>query len=262
MNSTESGLVLKRLREHHRISQAELAHRVGVSQRHLSCIETSKAQPSREMLVAILDVLSPSLVERNRSFLAFGYAPVYPSRALADKAMADVSNVIDMMLAKHAPYPAIVLDSGWNLMRFNGGVNTLFELLGMNTQALQGQANLLEWMLAPDGLVSRLVNADDVIPYVVRRIQAEAVHLEKLQPLLANVPANWMSKANAMPHVGSPTLVTRFRAVDATELAFMTTITTFGTPLDITVESLRIELLYPVNDAARNAFENRERSRP
>lgn len=259
MNVSESGLVLKRLREQHRISQAELAHRVGVSQRHLSCIETSKAQPSREMLVALLDALGPSLAERNRSFLSFGYAPVYPSRTLADQAMADVSNVIDLMLAKHEPYPAIVLDSGWNLVRFNGGVNTLFDLLGMNPLALQGQPNLLEWMLASDGLVSRLINADDVIPYVVRRIQAEAVHLDKLQPLLAGIPAAWTSKASAMPHVESPALVTRFRAEGATELAFMTTITTFGTPLDITVESLRIELLYPVNSAARDAFQNTSR---
>ncbi|MFN4329511.1 MAG: helix-turn-helix domain-containing protein [Limnobacter sp.] len=258
MNPQDSGQVLKRLREQSRISQAELAHRVGVSQRHLSCIETSKAQPSREMLVAILDALEPPLADRNQSFLAFGYAPVYPSRTLEDGAMNDVSQVIDLMLSKHEPFPAIVLDADWNLLRFNGGVLKLFELLGMPVSAPQGTPNLIEWMLAPGGLLTRIVNRDEVVPYLLRRLQAEAMHLPQLQPLLASVPQAWMKQVSGLPSPKSPTLITRFGAVDGQELAFMTTITTFGTPLDITVESLRIELLYPVNEAARLAFQSNE----
>lgn len=255
MAQTESGKVIKTLREQTRMSQAELAHVVGVSQRHLSCIETSKSHPSREMLAAILDALEPSLSERNRVLLSFGYAPGYPSRKLEDSAMGEITNVIDLMLSKHEPYPAIVLDVDWNIVRLNSGVGVLLTLLGIEPDFSAGTPNLIELMLAPGGLLNHISNKDEVMPYLVRRLQSEAVHLEHLRPLLDSVPTDWRSKANRLHTPESPVLVTRFLSESAEELAFMTTITTFGTPLDITVESLRIELLYPVNESARRAFQ-------
>ncbi|MCQ8896832.1 helix-turn-helix transcriptional regulator [Limnobacter humi] len=246
---------LKHLRQHQRISQAELAHRVGVSQRHLSCIETAKAHPSREMLTAILDALQLPMGERNQCLVHFGYAPAHPHRPLHDKVMAPVRQVIELLLSKHAPYPAIVLDADWNLVQFNGGVLKLLELLDIPVDALQGQPNLLGWMIGSDGLLSHIINIDEVMPYLVRRLQSEAAHLPHLRPLLASVPRPWQTQARSMPPIDTPVLVTRFRSRTGDELAFMTTITTFGTPIDITVESIRVELLYPVNEAAQLAFQ-------
>lgn len=255
MAQVESGKAIKSLREQTRMSQAELAHVVGVSQRHLSCIETSKSHPSREMLAAILDALQPSLTERNQVLLSFGYAPGYPSRKLEDAAMGDISNVIDLMLGKHEPYPAIVLDVDWNVVRLNSSVGTLFALIGFEPDLSSGMPNLMELMLAPEGLLSRIANKEEVMPYLVRRLQSEAVHLNHLRSLLDTVPKDWLNKANRLQMPESPVLVTRFLSESGEDLAFMTTITTFGTPLDITVESLRIELLYPVNESARRAFQ-------
>ncbi|HEY1058118.1 MAG TPA: helix-turn-helix transcriptional regulator [Limnobacter sp.] len=245
---------LKHLRQQQRISQAELAHRVGVSQRHLSCIETAKAQPSRDMLTAILDALELPLGERNQCLVHFGYAPAHPQRPLSDRALAPVSQVIDLMLSKHDPYPAIVLNADWNLLRFNGGVLRLLNMLGLPASALQDEPNLLVWMMSPEGLMEHIINLDEVLPYLVRRLQSEAAHLPHLGALLASISNDWQTKARALPAIDTPVLVTRFRSRTGEELAFMTTITTFGTPIDITVESLRVELLYPVNAAAHHAF--------
>lgn len=255
MAHMESGKVIKGLREQSRMSQAELAHVVGVSQRHLSCIETSKSHPSRDMLAAILDALAPSLSERNRVLLSFGYAPGYPRRKLEDSDMGDISHVINLMLSKHEPYPAIVLDVDWNIVRMNSGVGTLLTLLGIEPIFSAGTPNLIELMLAPNGLLNHIANQEEVMPYLVRRLQSEAVHLDHLRPLLDSVPKDWQNKATRLHTSESPVLVTRFLSESGEELAFMTTITTFGTPLDITVESLRIELLYPVNECARRAFQ-------
>lgn len=256
MAQIESGRVIKSLREQTRMSQAELAHVVGVSQRHLSCIETSKSQPSREMLAALLDALQPSLTERNQVLLAFGYAPGYPNRKLEDRAMGEVSNVIDLMLSKHEPYPAIVLDANWQIVRMNSGVGKLLSLLGIEPDLSKGMPNLMELILTPGGLLGQISNKEEVVPYLVRRLQSEAMHLAHLRPLLEGVPKDWQSKASRLQTPESPVLITRFLAESGEELAFMTTITTFGTPLDITVESLKIELLYPVNESARRAFQN------
>lgn len=244
---------VKRLREQFRLSQAELAHRVGVSQRHLSCIETAKAKPSREMLTAILDALDPPLADRNQSFIDFGYAPQFTQRTLSDAKLAEVSEVIDLMLDKHMPYPAIVLDEDWNLVRFNAGVIQLLSLLGIDLSLLQGRPNLLQAMIAPNGLLSTVENHDEVIPYVVHRIRTEASRRKEMQTLLSAMPTEWL-RPRPSGTVDAPVLVTRFRSKAGQSLAFLSTITTFGTPLDITVESLRVELFYPVNDEARAAF--------
>ena len=246
-----AGHSLRDLRQRRRISQLELSLRVGVSQRHLSCIETGRAQASREMLHALLDALEAPLAERNDTLLAAGYAPAFKQRALADDEMAPVRDALARLLQAHDPAPAFVLDGAWNLLQANRGTHAMMALLGVPPEMLGGELNLLRMMFAPGGLASALVNADEVCAEVWQRAQREAMLspalrliVEELRPqlprrLAAHVPG---AGPGAMP-----LLLTWLRTPDGGELKFFSAFTTFGAPLDVTAASLRVEHFFPAD---------------
>ena len=120
----------RQLRSRRRVSQLELSMRVGVSQRHLSCIETGRARPSRDRLVALLDSLDAPLAERNDALLAAGYAPAYTRHSLGDADMAPVRDALARLLAAHDPAPALGMDDGWYLLQDNRGLQAMLDLAG------------------------------------------------------------------------------------------------------------------------------------
>lgn len=256
MASTLAGASLRRLRQGRRISQLELSLRVGVSQRHLSCIETGRASASREMLQALLDALDAPLPERNAALLAAGYAPRFPQRQLGDADMAPIRDALTRLLEAHDPAPAFVLDDAWNLLQANRGTARLLQLLGLDLAAWPTPPNLLRAMLAPGGLTGRLINADEVVTEVWQRAQREALASPALREIVESLrPA--MPRRWAQPAAGggsAPLLLTRFRAADGRELSFFSAFTTFGAPLDVTAASLRVEHFFPANDATRRAL--------
>ena len=243
---------LRRLRARHRISQLELSLRVGVSQRHLSCIETGRARASREMLLAVLDALDAPLPERNRTLLAAGFAPAYGARSLEQADLAPVREAIAHLLAAYEPAPALVIDGLWNAVGANAAAHRLLALIGADPGALVGGFNLLRAIFAADGLRAAFVNADEVCASIWQRAVREADHIEGLAALLAELrPVAPVHRAAAP--TDAPLLYTRVLS-RAGELRFFSAFTTFGAPLDVTLASLRIEHLFPADDATRRAL--------
>lgn len=247
-----AGIRLRDLRTRQKVSQLDLALRVGVSQRHLSCIETGKASASKEMLLALLEGLDAPLSERNEALVAGGFAPLFGSRSIDHREMGAVNEVIDLMLnAQHAA-PAMVLDSEWNLVKFNPSFVRLLQLLEFDLAALQAMPNVLLALTAPGGLATRLLNPAEVLGDVLKRAQREALHVPALHDMLTQIPQS-MFDSKQHQNFNNPTLVTRFKS-SVGELRFVSTFTTFGAPLDITAASLRIEHLFPADEPTRKAF--------
>lgn len=244
--------LLATLRARRRISQLELSLRVGVSQRHLSCIETGRSRASREMLIALLDALEAPLDERNQVLLAAGYAPAYRETRLDDPQMAPVREALQHLLLAHDPAPALVMDGCWNLLMANRGLLALMRLLGVDPTALEGGGfNLLRACLLPGGLRECCVNEAEVCAALWQRASGEARHVPALIPLLDELRPHVPRLATPAPV--TPLMHTRLRSA-AGELAFFSAFTTFGTPLDVTVASLRVEHFFPADAATRAAL--------
>lgn len=256
------GQVLREMRRGRALSQLELSLRVGVSQRHLSCIETGRAAPSRLMLMSLLDALDVPLGQRNDALLAAGFAPAFAEHPFEAPEMAPVRDAIQRLLRAHEPAPAMVLDASWNLLAHNGGVATLLGLLGIDPAALvdgTGRVNMLRALLRPDGLRRALVDEEAICAEVWHRARREAAHHPPLAAMVAELaPLAPPPGAGAELRSPMPILNTRLKSSQGV-LTFFSTFTTFGAPLEITTASLRIEHFFPADDATRAAFEHASR---
>jgi transcriptional regulator with XRE-family HTH domain len=252
-DASPGGTRLRELRAARRLSQMELALRAGVSQRHLSCVETGRAQASRELLLALLEALDTTLAERNDALLAAGYAPLYGHRSLDAPELQPVRTALAHLLRAHDPAPALVLDATWNLVQGNDGLQRLARLLGIAALPVDGSLNLLRATFAPGGLRALYLNADEICGELWRRASREALQVPALRPILAELAPHAHVAATA--HTPAPLLVARL-ASSAGELRFFTAFTTFGAPLDVTVASLRVEHLFPADEATRAALAN------
>jgi len=249
----QAGGRLRQLRAERRVSQLALSLRVGVSQRHLSCVETGRAHASREMLLAILDALETPLAVRNEVLLAAGFAPAYGRRALSQPELAPVREALAHLLAAHEPAPAVVLDGAWNVVQANRGAARLLAMVGADLASLPGGANMLQATLLPGPLRDALVNRDEVCGEVWQRAEREAVHHPELRALVEDLRPLAPAPPRRGPGADVPLLLTRLRS-PAGELRFFSTFTTFGTPLDVTLASLRVEHLFPADEATRRAM--------
>lgn len=237
---------LSTLRRERRVSQLELGLRAGVSQRHLSCIETGRSQPSRATLLALLDALDAPLEARNQTLLAAGLAPQYTQHALDDPRLAPARDALHRLLHAPGAAPALVIDAEWNLLMANSGVLRLLELLDLPMPA---QPNLLDFLLGPRGLRTCLINEAEVCGEILQRARREAAHVPALRERLRLLsPPDW-----APPSDQSPLLLTRLRS-RAGELALFSMFSSFGAPLDVTLASLRIEHLFPADATTTEAL--------
>ncbi|EJE52202.1 putative transcriptional regulator [Acidovorax sp. CF316] len=252
------GLLLKALRERQRLSQMALALHTGVSQRHLSCLETGKAQPSRAMLLALLDALRTPLAERNRALLAAGFAPHYPCRDWQDEHLAPVRDTLREFLRAHEPAPAMLLDAQWNVLETNAATPALMRLIGFTPAVRPGAAtmNMLELLLGPDGLLPWIVNAADMASAVLQRAQAEAALNPALAERLQTMPMARMTLPIPTGQVHEPPVLLMQLRSSAGVLRFMSAFTTLASPLDVTLESLRMDHLLPADADTRRALEN------
>ncbi len=234
-----------------------LALHTGVSQRHLSCLETGKAQPSRAMLLALLDALRAPLSERNQALLAAGFAPHYPCRDWQDEHLAAVRDTLREFLRAHEPAPAMLLDAQWNVLETNAAVPALMRLTGFSQAVVPGTPlNMLDLLLGPNGLQPWIINAAELVPVVLQRAQAEAAFhpalATRLQALQATRGAH-RPPPPAGPPPESPVLLMQLRSSAGT-LRFMSAFTTLASPLDVTLESLRMDHLLPADSATRAAL--------
>lgn len=244
--TTTAGQHVRNLRRQAGLSQLDLALMAGVSQRHLSCVETGRARASPGTLHAVLSALGASLEYCNEVFLAAGYAPRYAATPLESPALDVVHAAIEQILQANNPVPAIVLDNNWDITAANVSTGLLLAMAGIPQDSAAG-LNLLETLLSPGGLGDRLANAQEVRAAAWHRAARESACNPALAKRLSSLPP----PGNAMPAtVTSPMLLTRVCTANG-ELSFVSTFTTFGMPLDITVESLRIEHLLPADLSTR-----------
>jgi transcriptional regulator with XRE-family HTH domain len=252
-NPATAGEHLRQLRRQAKLSQLDLALITGMSQRHLSCIETGRATPSPGTLHNLLTALETPLDLANRVFLAAGYAPRYVATPLASPAMAAIRDAVSHVLHANNPAPAILLGSEWQVLAANASTGVLFELVGIKANAADG-LNLLTTLLQTGGLGDHLINAEEIRTLAWQRATREALGSPALAALLASLPAPTHTE---LPSEMPPLVLTRIRSSQG-ELNFLSTFTTFGMPQDITLTSLRIEHLIPADEATwqvmRSAF--------
>jgi transcriptional regulator with XRE-family HTH domain len=242
-----------------------------VSQRHLSFLESGRAQPSRDLVLKLGIALDVPLRQRNAMLLAAGFAPAYQERNLSDPELSSVMQALDFMLRQQAPFPALVVDRLWNLVRFyDPAAGFMKWLLGMPADAViprDGSINVLRLMLDPAGLRPRLVNWQAVCADSLLWIQREA---------MADGPGSeataLLAELSALPGIAGglvadhhvPNLERRALpflpltlAHEGVELNLFTTITTLGTPHDVTVHELRLESFFPADGATADWFRAR-----
>ena len=248
------GALLREWRSARRLSQMDLALDAGLSTRHLSCIETGKAQPSRDILARLADTLEMTLRDRNSLLVAAGYAPRYTESALANPELAPMRRAIEAMLKQQEPYPAFLMNRHWDIVMANDAA------IRMNRWLLGGRdsphRNMLRHAFDPQDLRAVLVNWEEIAGSLLahlHKLVATAPNDAKARDLLEEVlaypgvPEKWRQRD--LRSVPAPLLQTVFER-DGQRVAFFSTITTFGTPRDVTLEELHIESCFPADDAS------------
>ncbi|SFM86093.1 helix-turn-helix domain-containing protein [Rugamonas rubra] len=249
---THIGTLLREWRAARRMSQLDLALEAGLSARHLSCVETGKAQASRDTIGRLADTLAMPLRERNALMLAAGYAPSHPETALARPELAQIRQAIDCILRQQEPYPAILLNRHWDVQTTNRAAARVNRfLLGARAGT---QRNLLRQMFDPQDLRSAIVNWEEVAGNLIRHMHrvvagapTDLVARALLDEVLAypGVPAGWrVRQLDSAPQPLQTTILQR----DGRQLRFFSTITTFGTPRDVTLDELHIECCFPMDE--------------
>lgn len=243
------GDLLRKWRRHRRLSQLDLAVQAEISTRHLSFLETGRSRPSREMVLLLAEQLDLPLRERNHLLIAAGFAPVYPETTLDAGPMTAVRGAVREVLAGHEPYPAISVDRHWNLVEGNSAVAVLLE--GVAPALLEPPANTLRASLHPDGM--RIANLGEWRGHLLGRLRRQVEHtadaeLAALLDELTALPCDEPTPAFDYPGPGDVVMPLRLRHGRG-ELVFFSTVTTFGTPLDITLAELAIEAFFPADSA-------------
>jgi transcriptional regulator with XRE-family HTH domain len=233
----------------------DLALDVGVSPRHLSFVETGRSRPSPELLLAVADRLDVPLRERNALLLAAGYAPRYQETSLNAAAMGRVRVALQRLLDTHDPYPGVAIDRLWNVVLSNQAATLLLE--GVPDHLLGPPMNVFRLCLHPEGLARRTLNFPEWSAYLLGELRRAAVlssdpELDRLVEEVSQYPdvvgsGGWRDAGPG--DSGEPILLVPLRLdTDGVELSLFTTLTTFGTPQDITLSELAVELFFPADE--------------
>ncbi|MFC0387074.1 helix-turn-helix domain-containing protein [Muricoccus vinaceus] len=243
---------LRAWRQRRRMSQMDLALEAEISTRHLSCLETGRAMPSRGMVLRLAEQLEVPLRERNLWLAAAGYAPAYPERPIGDPAMAPARAAVEAVLAAHAPNPALAVDRHWNLVSANATVAALIR--GADAALLAPPVNVLRLVLHPGGLAPRVGDLGTLKGHLLSRlarqatVSGDAALAELLRELRAYpAPPGGAEEPEALA------LPFRLR-VGEDEMSFLTTTMVFGTAHEVALSELTVETFFPLDDATREAL--------
>ena len=266
MTQTAVGTLVRDWRQRRSRSQLDVAYDVGVSPKHLSFVETGRSRPSPELIDAIGIHLDIPLRERNTLLLAAGFAPRYQHTPLDDPDMAAIVESLRRLLDAHSPYPGVVLDRHWNVVLANPAAEGLVSLL---PDHLAGPPmNVFRASLHPDGLARLTLDFDQWATYLLTQLHrlvtltadpdlAQIEHEITTYPNIAELRLriNWTTSTPA------PDLLIPYRLdLGGVELSMFTTLTTFGTPRDITLDELAIELFFPNDTATAEHFQHTART--
>ena len=248
-----AGPALREWRRRRRLSQLDLALDAGVSARHLSFVETGRSRPSAEMLLHLAEQLEIPLRERNRLLLAAGHAPRFEQYDYEQPEMAPVRDALQRILDGHDPYPAVVVDGAWEMIAANRTVALLTS--GVAPELLAPPLNVLRVSLHPDGVAPRIVNLGEWRAHLLDRLRRQIAltgsgALEALLAELEGFPAP--ADTDARGTTGEIAVPLRLRT-DAGELAFISTIATFGSAVEVTASELSIESFFPADELTANA---------
>ncbi|HVS29820.1 MAG TPA: helix-turn-helix domain-containing protein [Thermoanaerobaculia bacterium] len=245
------GGLLRRWRHHRGFSQLDLAHQAELSPRHLSFLENGRANPSRAMIVKLSETLTVPLRERNRLLLSAGYAPGYSESSVDGPEMAQVRAAIDALLERHAPYPAYAMDGAWNVIAANRWHRMLVELLVPRES--EGAGNILKLVFDPRLLRPHIENWDDCATVILRRVarQLSAPHphpeLEKIFAEIRGLPGVAPLAAGALDPGRSDLFIPIALRFGDRVVRWMTTVLTFGAAIDVTLEELVVECVFPAD---------------
>jgi transcriptional regulator with XRE-family HTH domain len=253
---TPVGELIRTWRQRRSLTQLELSGMSAISTRHLSFVETGRSTPSREMILHLAEQLDVPLTERNGLLLAAGYAPLYRERALEDDDMEPIRAALDRFLRAHEPYPALVVDSCWDIVSVNDALGLLTD--GVDPRLLEPPANGLRIALHPDGMAPYTVNFAEWSSHILHGLRRRAVtsadeRLVELYEELAAYPGVSVDPPPVGGIAGEVAMPLRLRR-DGRELSFLSTVARFGTATDITLASLSIEAFYPANAQTANAL--------
>jgi transcriptional regulator with XRE-family HTH domain len=246
------GSLMKQWRQRRRLSQLDLAIEADVSSRHVSFIETGRSAPSRAMVLRLAAALDVPLRERNQLLMAAGLAPAYAERSLDDPDMAPVRDGIAAVLRAYEPFPCLAVDRGWNIVAANSGAAVMMR--GVATHLLD-RPNALRISLHPEGLAPRIRNLGQWRHHVIGRLRrAVAVSgSDELAELLAEIdsyPGGFDDDAE----LGGVAVPLELDGPGGTVLTFLSTVTTFGTAVDLTAAELSIEAFLPADEATAAAL--------
>ncbi len=251
------GSLLRTWRERRRLTQLDLALQADVSTRHLSYVENGRARPTSSMILHLSDQLEIPLRERNALLLAGGYAPAFPEHELNAPPLAAVNEAINAVLDGHLPFPAIVVDRHWEMVAGNAAIDLL--TAGCAAHLLEPPVNALRLSLHPEGMAPRIANLAQWRQHVLHRLARQVdVTADPVLALLQDELRGYPGAATSQEASGPAPIVVplRFRT-PAGELAFFSTTTVFGTPLDVTVAELAIEAFYPADTRTAEALRAR-----
>jgi transcriptional regulator with XRE-family HTH domain len=247
------GQLLRHWRRVRRLSQLALALEAATTSRHLSFIETGRAQPSREMVLRLARALDVPIRERNQLLLAAGYAPLYREVGLAGDESAAVRAAVERILTTHEPYPAVVMDRHWNVITTNDAAGAFFSWL-LGDSDVDQPANVIRLIFDPNGIRPYVENWEAAADALVQRVHREAVGgipdprtVALLEEALAypGVPAEWRSPDYTSTPL--PVVPIEFRKGGLT-VRYFSTVTTLGTPQDAMLQEIRLESFFPADE--------------
>ena len=251
--------LLKIWRKKRRVSQLALALASGVSQRHVSFLESGRANPSRRMILQLSEALEVPLRDRNDWLTAAGFAAIYKARPLEHPQMSQVMRAVEMMLANHAPFPAVAVDRAWNIRLSNTAFDLLTSMMGANLwRQIGGQEhNLMRLFFHPKGIKAFITNWATAAPLLWSRAEREAEALggQEMKEVLSELSPYqgedvlWAAQDAALVPV-LPLEITK----DGISISVFTVISTFGTAQDVTADELRIESMFPADEATERLF--------
>ncbi len=253
------GDLLREWRQRRRVSQLELALDAEISPKHVSFVESGRAQPSREMILRLAEHLQVPLREQNTLLNAAGFAAIYAERALDDPLLAPARAAVDLVLKGHEPFPAIAIDRHWSLVASNAAVAPM--LGDVDPSLLQPPVNVLRLSLHPQGLAPRIANLPEWRAHLLDRLrrQVDATSDPVLVDLLRELrdyPVPEAPPSSRPPRDYAGIVVPFELRTPAGVLAFFGTTTVFGTPVDITLAELAVEAFFPADEFTKTLIAN------
>jgi len=253
------GDLIKEWRTRRRLSQLDLALEAGVSQRHLSFVESGRSAPSRDMVETLSEHLGLPLRERNLLLLSAGFAPAFAERKLSDPSMQAARSAVERVLKGHEPNPALAIDRYWRLVMANAVVGPLLSLVE-DKSLLRGEVNVLRISLHPAGLAPHILNLAQWKAHLLSRLGQQIdvtadPQLMELERELTAYPVPARKGGLATREEADGIAIPFEMKVGDQILSFISTTTIFGTPVDVTLSELAVEAFFPANPETAAALQ-------